>query len=58
MLVCFVMNRAVAALAVATTLSVAVPDQCQKVNLKLKNGQDMRGDADADYYLVALLYAW
>jgi len=54
----FAMNRAVAALAVATTLSVAVPDQCDEINLKLKNGQDMRGDADADYYLVALLYAW
>jgi len=52
------MNRVVATLAVATTLSVAVPETCEKVDLTFNNGQDMRGDSDAEYYLVALLYAW
>jgi len=49
------MNRLVATLAVASTLSVAAPpEQCAEVGLD----DALRGDSDAEYYLVAMLYAW
>jgi len=52
------MNRLVATLAVASTLSVAAPPaQCDQVDLGLKDGA-LKGDSNADYFLVAMLYAW
>jgi len=52
------MNRLVATLAVATTLSVAQREQCDKVDLGIENEALKGGNTDADYYLVAMLYAW
>lgn len=53
------MNRILSTLAVASAVVSAVPpEQCAEVGMTLKDGTDMRGDANADYYLVAMLYAW
>lgn len=52
------MNRLVT-LAVASGVAFAAPhEQCTVIDTSLDTGVDIRGESDAEYFLVAMLKAW